>query len=137
MRSGEESPVIPGFELIKAVYSERRGTRGRFPGGIAVFVKQGWVEFISVMKSDEHVIWLRAKVGGQVIIVGFVYNQPRDSPYTSISLYEDLQDDIISHISVSEKVFILGDFNARTGRLDDRASTGPPVPFSSGPGLPS
>ena len=120
----EEAPSVRDFVCIKAVSGKRRGARGRYPGGIAVYVKQELADQTAVLTARTNVIWIRIEIE-PVCILGFVYNQPQDSPYSNQNLLEELQDDLTEFATgEGEAIFLLGDFNARTGRIDDRPTGG-------------
>lgn len=124
LKSEEDAPVIPGFSVVKSICTKRRGSRGRHPGGITVYVKQDIRDSVRPIEFSEHVGWVEIKSAGLCVVVGFVYNQPQDSPYSDPELLDKIQDDVLRFADLTSYVFILGDFNARTGELDDRALTG-------------
>ena len=97
----------------------------RKSGGLATFVNKAISQFVKVVKitENEFIQWLHIsqKVLGYELIIGNVYIQPPDSPYSTGHEYDQIMGDLID-ISIRYKdckVCIIGDFNSRTGSLPD------------------
>ncbi len=117
-------PAITGFSL--AVGSNARkndaSRKGRFSGGIAVYVKNGtdWREVNSSAKCN-NVVYLAVPklVDSQQVCLGFVYNPPEDSTYHNGTMYEEIIDQLETDELVEFKTILCGDFNARVGLRKD------------------
>ena len=70
-------------------------------------------------------IYFILKLGNTKIGLLFVYNPPVNSPYANEDFLGEIEEDLASmeHAGVTD-FLILGDFNARTGSLDDRVPPG-------------
>ena len=77
------------------------------------------MEFLNC--SDENCIWF--KVENTLLdcncVFGAVYIPPEGSPYSSIDIFDKIEQDVINFHSDNLKVGLFGDFNARSGLLDD------------------
>lgn len=89
-----------------------------------MYVKQELGDHVRLIEAREQVVWIEVKAVSSNQTIGFVYNQPQDSPYTDAEMFEHLQDDVLRFVSRSSNIMVFGDFNARIGNLDDRALIG-------------
>ena len=54
------------------------------------------------------------------MLLGIVYIPPESSPYSSVSIFNDTELDILNFLECKEyQVALIGDFNARCGNLLD------------------
>lgn len=95
-------------------------------GGVAVFVKSHLLEFVVPLKGkSENVLWFTFKnnvIISDCVIFGAVYIPPERSHYSSIDIFDVIENDIIDFVSDSNsnaKICLLGDFNAHTGISPD------------------
>jgi exonuclease III len=95
----------------------------RSSGGVAIFIKNELCKFISILETDsDFSLWFKC----DKILTGYphdtlycvVYIPPENSNYSSLSLFDNLEEDFLS-IHNNESVCILGDFNSRTKDLSD------------------
>ena len=97
-----------------------------------VFIKKKYKDFVHVIDStySKNVLWLRIdkKIFGLNFILGTVYIPPAPEG-SKHYVYDDYDDDIfdiiaddiihIKHVYNEESFCFIGDFNSRTGLLDD------------------
>lgn len=50
---------------------------------------------------------------------GVIYIPPEGSKYSDISIYDQIESEIVSLLTDNVKICLVGDFNARTGLLSD------------------
>ena len=91
--------------------------------------RTGGIYGISILAKDnlyndesqsENVLWLSSK--HLSIIVGAVYIPPQNSENINVNTFDDITDDvsyIISQYSTGDGILLIGDFNARTGCMND------------------
>lgn len=97
----------------------------RISGGITLLYKAEYEKHISIAKKSENLLWCKISkdllsTNTDLFICG-VYIPPEKSVYFDNEIFEQLENDIIS-FSSKGKTMILGDFNARTSKLDDFVS---------------
>lgn len=113
--------VITGFKGFFKV-KNKRGNRGRMPGGIALFVKEGRGNQGTVVENKlQECLWVRVKYEELDLIVGVVYNQPRGSPYENKNFFREFKGEIqeIRERVKGIPIIVMGDFNARVGDKDE------------------
>ena len=114
---------IPGFKRISHKKQKKNLKSNTAPGGIAIFVKENLSKFFSGENTDnEDTIWVKIKKdisgGNNDIFIGTHYVSPtKASADKTAKLMED-----ISAFQAKGHVLINGDFNARTGNIDDTIS---------------
>ena len=112
-------------------YSSKYHKASHKSGGVGAFIKLSIIEEYKVSMCTEHCIkcnelcnfsntlhvWFR--IGD--ILFGIVYVPPEGSKYTEHEAFESLSNIILELMEHLEcpNVCLIGDFNARTGRLDD------------------
>jgi len=109
-----------------AIFAEPKGSSslGGVHGMVMLISKkyEGQYEVISNSKS-ESVLWVKfsQNVTGFTFIIGAVYVPPENSKYYSSDIFDDICDDCMQIVSKFNNVpmLLIGDFNARTGNLDD------------------
>ena len=115
----ENIPSIefPNFEI----FSKKQKSKAH---GIAVFVKSGLFPTILKIENTKSkcVLWVALGFSPQKIqlIVGGVYIPGSNSKYSDANDYDIISEDIVALNSKYKCPFVLlGDFNSRTGKLDD------------------
>ncbi|CAC5395008.1 unnamed protein product [Mytilus coruscus] len=91
-------------------------------GGIAVFVKNSIFVNIELLHSScENVLWFVVNQLFDVpVLFGTVYIPPVNSIYSSIDIFDVIEDDLITFITEKDyTVCLIGDFNAHTGTKPD------------------
>ena len=127
-----KSGIDPQLELnnhlcIGVIPAGRRRPRGRYAGGLTLYVAKRMEPFVvklDVPHLRNNMIWLSyTPAKGKKLLVGFLYNPPKDSPFAITDIYEELQMGVEyarrrvdPQNEQSYGVLILGDHNARTGR---------------------
>ena len=124
LKDGDESVNVPGFNFYPL---NRKREKGVTRGGLGVFIRHEFKEYVKVMYdiSTENILWCKIVKSflnfNEDLYVGIVYFPPEYS-----SREKRLQNDHFLNLSErtstipSEKIILLGDFNARTGRTEDR-----------------
>ena len=92
-------------------------------GGISVLAKESIFENISVLKGcSENVVWFNVKnlFFQELVLFGKVYIPPENSSFSSINMFNHLEEDIINFSANGiYKLCLLGDFNAHTSNYQD------------------
>ena len=93
--------------------------------GICAFIRQRYIDYVHIIEATRstNVLWLRVdqKAFGLNFILGTVYIPPEGSKHYDNDVFDNIANDII-HIknAYNEEPFcFIGDFNSRTGLLDD------------------
>ena len=114
---------IPGFHLLDYKNQSMNMKSNTAPKGIAVFVRETIQDMFSLEKSmiNDDVIWVKLKKEksgeSKDIFIGTCYLNPSKSQKTDQKISR-LSEDVIS-LHEKGEVIIIGDLNARTGKLDD------------------
>jgi hypothetical protein len=104
-------------------FKHRNNFTHRF-GGIGVAIKNSLLQFVHYLKDDcECILWVKIckqflKVDNDVYI-GFVYIPPEGSRFYNNEMFDSVSESILNVLSKSDYVMLMGDFNARTGLLND------------------
>ena len=100
-------------------------SRTRTPsGGIALAVKNTISKYVTILSSDSNlVLWF--KLSRQIanleadILCGVVYIPPEYTKYSSADPFTEIQNELDSFKHNFSQVLLFGDFNARTGKLNE------------------
>jgi hypothetical protein len=94
-------------------------------GGISLLFSIGLESFISVEKRTKTSLWCRIDStildSTKDLFIYGVYIPPERSSYYDEEIFDDLENDIV-YFSKKGNVMLLGDFNARTSKLEDFVS---------------
>ena len=112
---------IPNFQVF---YKHRSELSFRKSGGIVVYIRNTLAKFCSIISNNcDHVLWV--KIEGKTFgindhfLIGTVYIPPSNSRFSSIEIFEDLENEIY-YLSTEHKCICLdGDFNSRVSSLKD------------------
>ena len=101
----------------------KRNKFGRNPGGIGFLINDSLSKYIKIIEcNQEESLWLEFKDTENSIFIIFVviYQPPCSSKYFNEKLYDQLEEELnkISNKFTNYEICIMGDFNARTGKLD-------------------
>ena len=114
-----KSLEINGYKsIVKS--KEKKGKRGREPGGLAVLVREGkGVEYKIIGTKIDEVLWVKVHTSSLRFILGVVYKHPIGSVYWRRSVLGEIEEELLNIIAESgiENVVLLGDFNCRIGQL--------------------
>ena len=98
----------------------------RQSGGISLMFKSKFMNHVSIVKNTKNFLW--SKISKEILkndtdlyICG-TYIPPEKSNYFDEEIFEEFENDII-RFSSRGNVITLGDFNARTNKLDDFVSS--------------
>lgn len=106
---------LDGWDLY-AKLNYRRAKKGRFPGGIVVYVKEKIKNFF--IERNTHmsgVLFLQYEQHYSKKVFGFAYNPPPCSQYSNPSFYDELEEEVMRFKEEECEVYLLGDFNSRVG----------------------
>ena len=113
--------TVPGYKIF--MHNRKQIARYR-SGGIALLVKDEFVPFIHVHKSQNKlVLWF--EISKQILhinenlICGVIYIPPHASKYAHSDPYLELQNEVDRICVKSNHVLLLGDFNSRSANLCD------------------
>ena len=81
-------------------------------------------KFLEFIKTDcEYVLWLNISkdlfLSDQNILTGCIYIPPEFSKYSSNESFIEIEEELLSLSQNTENIFLIGDFNARTGIQND------------------
>ena len=116
---------INDYSLIQVDPIKKKDIKkGRNSGGLLIYFKNHLLTHIKLLKKTENYIWLEInktflKSLNKNLHVCIAYNPPEASKYHKRELIELISSDILSFASEVSSFFIMGDFNARTGDLED------------------
>jgi hypothetical protein len=114
-----DSIAIPGFEIMVL----NRNGLNKKSGGIAVLIRSKFSQNFKQLKGDSnYVLWFACDLAltGDPIVFGAVYIPPQDSPYYRSEHIDLIEQDLVNLTSDNDaRVCLLGDFNARTGLMND------------------
>ena len=109
---------IDGFRFISA----SRAVAKRKSGGVGLFVKNSIWPFVKILdSSSENCLWFTLNDYYDLkCVLGAIYIPPEGSPYSSASIFDKIEQDIINFCA-DENTYtcLMGDFNARSGLLSD------------------
>lgn len=113
---------LPGYRTINSIKTAKVGQTSRLSGGITLLFNSKLEKHISVIKNSQNFIWCKisreiSKSNNDLYLCG-LYIPPETSKYFEPELFDKLQEDTIT-FSGKENVLLIGDFNARTGKLKD------------------
>ena len=132
--SSEAAHNIPGF----ISYHQTRPSRtyiGRHHGGVSVFISQKFLGKIKVVDScwKSGTVWIhvdKSLIGlckQNVMLACCYFSDEQSSLYTSSFLFNNpirkLQKDLKCHLLNDYQVIVIGDLNARVGKLIDNIET--------------
>ena len=92
----------------------------RKSGGVGIFVKDTLYESIDILEcNNDFSIWFKFKNSN--CIFGVLYIPPENSAFSSLSLFDDLENIVLNFSSQFDdcSFCIFGDLNAKTGNLND------------------
>lgn len=121
--SVEENLELTGYTSFQ-LNRKNLNNSARGSGGIAVFVKQNLCYGITLHKTaNENILWLKLKKSffnfPKDIYLGTVYFSPVNYERShKLDYLNDLENDLIN-ISTMGEIILMGDFNSRTGILQD------------------
>ena len=115
--------VYPGYKTWHFARNHRHKNAKRDSGGFLILISEKHKRNVEVHQHSEHIVWVTLRNAlnctNCIVHIGFVYIPPAGSTYkTDACYYEQLQNEISNH-ATSGKVILCGDFNARTGHLED------------------
>ena len=97
----------------------------RSSGGFLVMIRENLSKSVQVSQNSDYAIWVTFKSvkSAPSFHAGFVYIPPMGSAHvTKYCLFETLQNKIIRK-RASAEIILAGDFNPRTGEIDDAPPT--------------
>ena len=111
---------IQNFRILHLINRKQAKSRS---GGIAVLVKDTIFEHVKILKStSENVLWftVNSSLLHDSVLFGAVYIPPESSSYSNISIFDSIENDILTLNSEnSHKICLIGDFNAHTSNAED------------------
>ena len=109
---------IDGFSL----FSKNRQKCKHTSGGVALLVKTEMKNSVTLLDTVcENVVLCRidASILGKPVILGSVYIPPKNSRYSKIDIFDDIEQEITEGNRASHDIVLAGDFNARTGMIKE------------------
>ena len=111
----------PGFCCWHFARGARHKNAKRSSGGFLVMIRENLSKSVQVSQNSDYAIWVTFKSGKSApsFHAGFVYIPPMGSAHvTKYCPFETLQNEIIRK-RASAEIIPAGDFNARTGEIDE------------------
>ena len=119
-------------ELIFENYSDhyvapqkRSGVKkGRKSGGFIILIKNHISKDVKILKKSNNFVWLEVNkkyienLQNNFLVVG-TYISDITSTYYDESIFQELYTDVLNFSSENTPILFLGDFNGRTGELDE------------------
>ena len=111
---------LPGFKLIAQPRKERQFHKS---GGLAIFIKNTISEYCKHHETDsDYILWLsidrQITTTDENVMLGTVYVPPVQSRFYNEDEITVLEREIMTQCSNHKYVFITGDINARSSRLE-------------------
>lgn len=107
----------------KCLYKKRVNHRYGGVHGLCILIKNDKAEFVTEIDyNTESVLWIKVdkNITGFEFILGAVYIPHEGSVHYDVDVYDNIANDVIN---ISDKyqlpILLIGDFNSRTGLLDD------------------
>lgn len=80
------------------------------------------VKYIEVLISEcEYVFWFKLSRNlsnsSSDILFGVTYVPPENTRYSSSDCFTDIEQEMLNMLKTTQNICLLGDFNARTGKL--------------------
>ena len=120
----DHSKNIEGYSNFEMQPQKAKGKSGRASGGIIVYYKSFLEPYIEVLKRSKQYAWI--KLSGKIfnnlnsdVYLCVKYKPPLSSPYSDEHFYNNLAFDILKFRNEHSNCIFIGDFNSRTGRLED------------------
>lgn len=111
-----DSISLNGFKCLPTMV--RVDARYR-SGGIAILVRDSIYDTVQIVKnSGENFYWFTCSISSDTLFCA-TYIPPEGSTYSDISLFDDLESDLLELNQNNSQICLLGDFNARTGNNCD------------------
>lgn len=114
---------VPGFRtFVSDTPTPQTDKACRLSGGIALLYRAEYEKFVSVAKKSKNFLW--CKISKEMLSTNIdlfvcgVYIPPEKSSYFDNEIFDELENDLAS-FSSKGNTMVLGDFNARTSKLED------------------
>ena len=115
--------------ILKQVAPQKHSgiKKGRASGGFSVLIRNYLAKSTIIKKSSNNFVWIEVdkscikNLNKNVFIVG-TYINDITSTYYDDKIFEELYTDILNFSREETPILIIGDFNGRTGDLDDNYS---------------
>ena len=114
---------IAGYKnFVSTQNTDSNNRSGRLSGGVCLLFKEKFSSRVILMKTSVNFIWCKVdksclETELDIYICG-AYIPPHNSPYFTVDLFEELENDI-SLFSSRGSILFLGDLNAGTGKYVD------------------
>ena len=109
---------IDGYKFVSVC---RAVTRQK-SGGVGLFIKNTFWSYVQIFdNSSENCLWFTFTDSYDTkCVLGAVYIPPEGSPYSSVNIFDELEQKIINFCAnENNHTWLMGDFNARSGLLSD------------------
>ena len=94
-------------------------------GGIILLFKTKFQSRVNIEKLTKNFLWCqidKSVLGSpQDLFICGVYIPPGNSPYFDDEIFNNLESDV-AYFSTKDNIMLLGDFNARTSKIEDYVS---------------
>ena len=94
----------------------------RSSGGVAILLKRSMYKFVSILENDDDFsIWFTIDkiIDNQKMLCCVAYVPPENSNYSSLDMFDSIENQYVEFEGLAKFFCLLGDFNARTGSLGD------------------
>ena len=98
--------------------------KGRDSGGFIILFKNYLAKNVKIIKKSNNFVWIEVDkrlISGSTLnsLIAGVYIHDITSKYYDDNIFEELNRDILKFSDEGTTVLLMGDFNARTGNLND------------------
>ena len=114
---------LPGFETIFAELAKPLHKNAcRQSGGINILFKNKYKNYTTTIKNSKNFLWIKISKtilnSNKDLYICGTYIPPEKSNYFDPEIFEEIEQDIIT-FSTRGNIIILGDLNARTGKINE------------------
>ena len=121
---------ISGYKLVEKVEPQKKSNikKGRASGGLLIYCKEELAKYITRTKKTDYYVWLNIDKSiffnlQKSVKVCVAYNPPESSKYCNKEIYDEISADLLARSNSNSPVIMIGDFNSRTGDLQDFEDT--------------
>ena len=117
--------VLDNYTIHKISPQKHQGVKkGRKSGGFIILIKNALLKDVKIVKTSNNFVWMEvnkkyiANLENNFFIVG-TYINDITSTYYDDKICQELHTHILNFNSNNSPILIMGEFNGRTGNLDD------------------
>ena len=112
------------------IYVQNRSIAKRASGGIALLVKKNIAKYFhKIDTDDDFTLWFNvdSDLLGHKILLCVSYIPPENSVYSSLQMFDEIENNALNLLDDDASLCIMGDLNARTKNANDVLSFDPDI----------